>query len=224
MSYIHNNPNLVVCWTISPIVRHTSEKKTPHNWHWRPGQDCLLHSVPDASTWAPHHQLHHGPSMWIFFTRFWVAFHRVSDEFGISFTISTALTELRKNNICSMLRCFREWEGKKVNIIHWTTDEMKKNNVIHMRQNSHGGIHLRNPHLMPGIKVSNHSIKHDLKTIIRLPRDSASNTKKSTATSYQLPIHQSTVVSWGPVVFFVGWLFWLNGPRKNSADLLSRFH
>ena len=147
---IHNN----LPWSSASV---TPPKKASHNRHWRPGQDCLLHSVPDASTWAPHHQLHHGPWKSGYFSPgFGWRFTRVSDEFGISFTISTALTVLRKNNICSMLRCFRESEGKKVNIIHWITDEMKKNNVIHMRQNSHGGIHLRNPHLMPGIKVSNH--------------------------------------------------------------------
>lgn len=83
-------------------------------------------------------------------------FTRVSDEFWDILHHINCFDWIVKNNICSMLRCFREWEGKKVNIIHWTTDEMKKNNVIHMRQNSHGGIHLTNPHLMPGIKVSNH--------------------------------------------------------------------
>lgn len=100
---IHNN----LPWSSASV---TPPKKASHNRHWRPGQDCLLHSVPDASTWAPHHQLHHGPWKCGYF----------SPGFGWRFDW------IAKNKICSMLRCFREWEGKKVNIIHWITDEMKK--------------------------------------------------------------------------------------------------
>lgn len=214
---IHNN----LPWSSASV---TPPKKASHNRHWRPGQDCLLHSVPDASTWAPHHQLHHGPFMWIFFTRFWMALHQGFRWIWDILHHINCFDWIAKNKICSRLRCFREWEGKKGNIIHWITDEMKKKQC-----HPHAAeFTWRNPLKKPSPNARNKSFESFnqawLEDYYQAPKGLCFKHKKSTATSYQLPIHQSTVVSWGPVVFFVGWLFWLNGPRKNSAGLLSRFH